>query len=405
MRCALAKRWTLALSAVIITTALACSSATDGGGQPTPASIVGAPDTTVLQDDSLQLRAVVRDADGAIMPGASVTYTSLTPQLATVSGSGFVRSQGPAGVALIRAQAAATVADTVTITVLDSTRITRLPLTSRPSFLGVYNNIAYVSRVDAPWVKRLDLTTTTFTDSVAAQSLPCGVVFNPAGTRAFVANQGSQNISVINVATNAVIDTFPVNGDPLPVAVSKDGTALFVTTNVNRLYRLNITTGAVLDSLDLPATSHHLFVHPNDSLLYVATRDGASVLEVSWRTMTTVRTFTLGVQTLGIEMAPNRSELYVTSGSTDSLYTVNLASGAVSTAFVGAGASTIQLNADGTRLYVGLLFAGKVEVLNRATRAHIKTIRTGGTVRDMGLDVARGRVIVTNDAGWVDLVR
>lgn len=390
-------------SAFLALAAWTCSNATDGGG-PMPASVVVAPDTAILQDDSLQLRTTVQDAAGAPI-SAVVNYTSLSPSIATVSGGGLVRSQGPAGVALITVHVSATVADTAMITVLDSTRITRLALSARPTFIASSGNIAYITRLDVPWVKRLDLTSTAFTDSAQAGSLPCGVVFNPAGTRAYVANQGSQNITVFNVATGVAIDTFPVTGDPLPVAMSLDGTTLFVTTNVNRLYKLNSTTGAVLDSLNLPATSHHLFVHPNGSLLYVATRDGGSVLEVNWHTMTIARTFTLGVQTLGMEMAPDRSELYVTSGTTDSLYIVSLASGAVSTAPVGAGASTIALSATGARLYVGLLFAGKVEVLNRTTRAHIKTIRTGGTVREMALDAARGRIVVTNDAGWVDIVR
>jgi hypothetical protein len=45
------------------------------------------------------------------------------------------------------------------------------------------------------------------------------------------------------------------------------------------------------------------------------------------------------------------------------------------------------------------LFAGQVEVLSRATRAHVKRITTGGVVRDMATDVARNRVVVTNEDG------
>lgn len=283
--------------------------------------------------------------------------------------------------------------------------LAHLPLSDRPTFGARSGNIAYITRVDVPWVKKLDLSTRTFTDSMQAQALPCGVVFNPAGTRAYVANQGSQNISVINVGTGATIGAFPVAGDPLPVAISLDGSTLFVTTNVDRLYKLNSTTGAVLDSLGLPATSHHLFVHPNDSLLYVATRDGHNVLEVNWRTMAVARTFPIGAQTLGMELAPDQSELYVTSGSNASLYIVNLTTGNISSAPVEAGASTIALSADGSLIYVGQLFAGTINVLNRATREHLRTITTGGVVRELVLDAPGDRIIVANDAGWVDIVR
>lgn len=388
---------------------LACSSSTDSGTPPpppVPGSIVLAQaDTSILQDDSLSLSATVRDTGGVVIPAATVTYLSLNGQIFSVSSAGKVNSTGRAGTAQVVASASATVKDTITITVLDSTRIVRLPLDARPTFGAAFNDLAYVSRVDVPWVKRLNLATAAFTDSVAAGSLPCGVAFNPAGTRAYVANQGSNNITIINVSNNTAIGLIPVNGNPLPVAVSLDGNTLFVTTNLNRLYKINLATNAIVDSLDLPATSHHMFVHPNDSLLYVATRDGASVLEVRWRTMTTARTFPLGVQTLGMEMAPNRSELYVTNNTNDSLYVVNLATAAVSKVFVGGGASTIALSGDGTRIYVGLLFNGKVEVLDRATKARIKTIRTGGTIRELITDAARKKIVIANDAGWVDIVR
>jgi len=284
--------------------------------------------------------------------------------------------------------------------------IARRSISGSPAFLGLFGNTAYVARPFSNTVEVLSLTTDAFIDSIAVGSLPCGVVFNRAGTKAYVANQSSDNVSIINVATRTQIGTIAVHGDPLPVAVSMAGdSVLFVTTNADKLFKVNLRTNTVVDSLSLPATSHHLFVHPNDTLFYVATRDGGTVMEVNWRTMAIVRTFTLDVQTLGMEMSPDRSELYVTTASTNALYIVTLSNGAVSSAPVEAGASTIALSADKTKLYVGELFAGQVEVLNRITRAHVKTIVTGGTVRDMATDVSRNRVIVTNEAGWVDIVR
>jgi len=274
-----------------------------------------------------------------------------------------------------------------------------------PQFLGLFGNTAYIARPFNNKVAVFDLTTDAVVDSVDVGNLPCGVVVNHAGTRAYVANQYSDDISIINTGTGTVIGTIPLNGDPLPVAISLGDSVLFVTTNADKLFKIRLASKTVVDSIPLPATSHHMFVHPNNRLLYVATRDAGTVLEVNWHTMTVLRTFHINQQTLGMEMSPDHSELYVTSASTDSLYTVTLSNGAIASAPVGAGASTIALSADGTQLYVGLLFAGQVEVLNRATRAHVKTITTGGVVRDMATDIPRNRIVVTNEGGWVDIVR
>jgi YVTN family beta-propeller protein len=318
--------------------------------------------------------------------------------------NGLARSVGPTGATTITASGGG-FSGSVPIAVLDSDVVARLYISGSPQFLGVSGNTAYVARPFDNKVEVFNLVTGAFTDSIAVGSLPCGVVFNRAGTKAYVANQFSDNISIIDVTRRIQTSTIAVHGDPLPVAMPAGDTVLFVTTNANKLFKINTRNNTVVDSLPLPATSHHMFVHPNDTLLYVATRDGGTVLEVNWRTMAIVRTFALGVQTLGMEMAPDRSELYVTSGSTNFLYTVTLSTGAIVSTPVGAGASTIALSADGTQLYVGLLFAGQVDVLNRVTRARVKTIPTGGVVRDMATDAPRNRVIVTNEGGWVDIVR
>ena len=45
-------------------------------------------------------------------------------------------------------------------------------------------------------------------------SLPAGVDVTPTGTRVYVANLGSGNVSVIDTATNMVVTTVNVGGDP-----------------------------------------------------------------------------------------------------------------------------------------------------------------------------------------------
>jgi len=137
------------------------------------------------------------------------------------------------------------------------------------------------------------------------------VAFSRDGRTAYVSNQGSQTVGVIDVAASAQEAQIPTHGDPVPLQVTADQRWLFVTTNTNRLYKVDLATHGLVDSVALPATSHFLLLHPNDTLLYVATRDGGSVMEINWRTMTTERTMILGGSTLGMALSPDRRELYV----------------------------------------------------------------------------------------------
>ena len=58
---------------------------------------------------------------------------------------------------------------------------------------------------------------------------PFGVAVNPAGTLAYVANLAGNSVSVINLATNAVIATIGVGASPFGVAVNPAGTLAYVT--------------------------------------------------------------------------------------------------------------------------------------------------------------------------------
>ena len=57
---------------------------------------------------------------------------------------------------------------------------------------------------------------------------PLDVTLTPDGARAYVANAGSNSVSVINTSTNTVIATVPVSAHPLNVAITPDGASTYV---------------------------------------------------------------------------------------------------------------------------------------------------------------------------------
>ena len=367
--------------------------------------VITPPGAVLGQGDSVQFSAEVRDRSGDAMPAAPVLWTSSDTAVVRVSATGRARSVGPAGSASIGAHSGP-LAAFAQVTVVDSNIVAHVPLASGASGLAVSGNIAYLTLPPANTVVRLDLVTTTVSDSIPVGPLPAHVTFNAAATKAYVPHQSGGSVGVIDVASNALTSNIAVNGSPLPVAISADGGTLFTTTDVDRLYKINLTTGFVVDSIALPATSHHLLMHPNDTLLYVATRDGGSVLEVDWRSMAIVRTFTLGGKPQGMAISLDRQELYVADEGLNAVRIVTLATGATPTPVALAGAGEgLALSADGTKLYVGLVFAGKVQVIDRSSRTILRTITTGGTPREIAADAVRSQMLVANHAGWVDIVR
>jgi len=98
-------------------------------------------------------------------------------------------------------------------------------------------------------VARVDLNARTITASIPVGMVPSLVIFNSDRTRAYVSNQWSDNVGIIDVASNTQIDVIPTSGDPFALVLSPDGLTLLVTTNANVLFKIDIATKNTLDRL------------------------------------------------------------------------------------------------------------------------------------------------------------
>ena len=74
----------------------------------------------------------------------------------------------------------------------------------------------------------IDTATNTVIDTITVGADPPGVAVSPDGMTAYVTNNGSSTVSVIDTTTNTVIDTIAVGANPFGVAVSPDSLVVYV---------------------------------------------------------------------------------------------------------------------------------------------------------------------------------
>ena len=280
----------------------------------------------------------------------------------------------------------------------------RLPIGGGPFGVAVRRpDLAYITRTRAAAVERLDLLTGRFLGSVHLGCTPTCVVFDPTGARAYVSVQYCDEVAAIDAHRHVQIRAFPVAGDPFPLALSPRGHTLFVTTNEDRLFGLNVQNGRVLGSLPLPATSHHLLVHPTGTRLYVATRTAGSVLEVDTSRFEVIRTFALGGWPQAMALSSDATTLYV-ANEHRGLDVVRLASGKrIATLELAGGVVGLAMSPDYLVLYAGLVHVGKVAAIDVGSLTLRAMFDTGGRPRQIAFD-STGKVIVANEAGWIDIL-
>jgi DNA-binding beta-propeller fold protein YncE len=280
----------------------------------------------------------------------------------------------------------------------------RLALPGGPYGIAVRGReLAYITRGQAASIERLDLTTGRLTGSTFIGCTPSCVAFDPSGARAYVSVHYLDEIAVIDAIRHVLIHAWPVRGDPLPLLLSQNGRTLFVTTNEDQLFGLATANGRVVGSMRLPATSHHLALHPAGDRFYIATRTGGSVLEVDAFRYRVLRTFVLGGWPQGLVVSPDGTMLYV-ANEQHGIDVIGLGNGkCVGRLKCDSGSVALAMSPDQRFLYAGYPRRGRVGLIALPSLEQRGTLETGGVPGQLAFD-GNGRAILVNEAGWVDIV-
>src|SRR6516165_163218 len=97
---------------------------------------------------------------------------------------------------------------------------------------------AYITNQSSRTVSVIDTATNTVSATIPVGLLPFGVAVNPDGSKVYVANEHANTVLVIDTATNMVIGSPIIVGrNPIGVAVSPDGSKSTSPTSLPTLYR------------------------------------------------------------------------------------------------------------------------------------------------------------------------
>ena len=403
-----------AFTAVLIL-AIGCGS---GSTEPPVAtSIHLTPSEVVVKRDSTRaFIGTVLDQHGVAIAGVSLTYAIVDTAIAKFAPAP-APTQGVVSIVGVKAGPTTLTATSGSLSaqfpvaVLGapacSTVVTQ-PLTLRPYAAAVSRQgVAYVGSASADTLARADLPITAFSASVRVRREPTYLAFDTTGTRAYVTDQLAGQVSVIDVAANAQIDSIIVTGNPFIVKVSPDNQTVWVSSNVDSLYAFDRTTKAVVGRFGMPLVPNGITFSPaNDSLLYASTLSAGQVIEINYKRMMVGRTFTLGGTVQGLVVSLDGSELYVANEGLAELEIVNLATGtSQSPVAMPGGPFDIQLTPDGLELWISIPGNGRIQVLDRASRAVLHTVLTAGTPRRLAFDRFGTILVAANEAGWVDFIK
>jgi YVTN family beta-propeller protein len=215
---------------------------------------------------------------------------------------------------------------------------------------------AYVISSATQQLDVIDAATDAVAASVPVGASPVALAVTPDGARVFVANGGSASVTVVDGENHAPLATLPLPSAPSAIAASPDGTRLYVMLAGGLVQAVDAASGAALGSVSL-AGGEGLAVSPDGSRLYVAA-GGLQVIDTA--TMSLSASVALGADQWAHEvvLSADGKRAWVThhtglfSGGVALIDTAALA--VQHEIALGSLPGRIALAPDGSRAYVGI---------------------------------------------------
>ncbi len=244
---------------------------------------------------------------------------------------------------------------------------------------------------------------------------PHEVAVAPDGRTAYVANYGmfgvfregervnepGNTISVIDLATRAVRDTFDLGEyrQPHGLAVSRDGRRLWVTAEAAQaVLELDAASGAILRTWTTGQNTSHMIVPAVDeSRLFVANIRSGSATIID-RASGRVVSLATAPGAEGIDVSPDGREVWVTNRADSSITVIDARGDSVLAKLESGGRFPIRVKftPDGREAWVSCLQSDAVTVFDAKQRRRLATLAVGAAPVGIQMSPDGSRAYVAN---------
>ncbi|MDE3056179.1 MAG: beta-propeller fold lactonase family protein [Verrucomicrobiota bacterium] len=245
--------------------------------------------------------------------------------------------------------------------------------------LGVNAAELYVANNGSNNVSVINSLTNRVTATLPVGTAPLGVAMTPDGSYAYVANYIDNNISVIDASANKVIGTVAVGRNPWGVATTADGAYAYVVNNgSNSISVIDTTTNAVIGTVPSGDSPRGIVTMPNGPYAYVCNYRGNNVSVINTATHQVEAMVSVGKHPTGIAITPDGAHLYAVNSDSNSVSVIDTATNQViATVPVGKTPWCVAITPNGAHAYVANHNSSSISIISTATNKVTETIAAG----------------------------
>jgi len=251
------------------------------------------------------------------------------------------------------------------------------PVTATITGTPVLIDYAYIPNQLSNNVTVINTDNFTITNTIQVGLGPICVTVKPDNSTVYIGNHDSKSVSIINTISEAVVYTVALPIAPDYMSISGDGQQLYVTSDTN-LAVVDLSTNTVVSNTYISPSLVFSAISPDGSRLYISTVSGG-VKVISTATSAIINT--IGPASgAGIAISLDGSRLYV-ADATSALYVVNIADNTTLAKIPLKAPYNLALSKDGLFLFVAGN-KGIVTTIKTSTNAIFEdtgTVGYGGT--------------------------
>ena len=224
----------------------------------------------------------------------------------------------------------------------------------------------------------------------------CSTTCTAHTEEAFVTNQLSDDLTIVNLATSTPVATIPIGGKPAGVAVAADGRFAYVASPDDKAVSVvDAAERKVVGRIEVGGGPLGIAVTPDGATVYVADWYNAAIRIIDAKTRAVTASIAVGASPSGLAVTPDGKLLLSADRDDDMVSVIDTATQTrLKTIKVGTRPFGVTIDGDGQRAYTANVGSNDVSVIDLAEAREVGRIKTG--LRPYAVALAQGKGFVTD---------
>lgn len=237
---------------------------------------------------------------------------------------------------------------------------------------------AYITNQGSETVSVVDLATFHVIAEIKVPGHPAGIAVSPKGERVYVTAPDAHDVAVIDTVTNTVVERIPVGGGPLGIAVNPFTGLIYVADWYStRLTVIDPVTKATVAHIEVGQSPSGVAIYANESgtRILTADRDSNAVSVIDGATHQRIGQIPVGTRPFGVSFAFGDGNIaYTANVGSDDVSMIDLAKMAV-VATMPVGRRPYAVAVTNAFVFATDQYGGTVSVFHRGTNTVAATIQ------------------------------